>query len=80
MAFEILAVMHVLSFYDEAILEGTNVEHFKEFLEEKKCLCKLARWNIHDEEPLHMFITSPAGTCKFMLELTRVHWQPKTGI
>jgi hypothetical protein len=66
-AFEILAAVYVLSFYDEAIVEATNSVTYEEFVERKKGLCQLARRDTNSEKPLCMFITGPAGAgkCKF---------------
>jgi hypothetical protein len=63
-AFEILAAMYVLSFYDEATLESTNPETSSAFNEKKKGLCILARRNTDSDDPLCMFITGPAGAGK----------------
>ena len=63
-AFEILAATYVLSFYEEAIVETPNSENYEAFVEKKNGLCKLARRNMNDEEPLCMFITGPAGAGK----------------
>jgi hypothetical protein len=63
-AFEILAAMYVLSFYDEATVETTTDENFDDFVERKNGLCILARRNMETEEPLCMFITGPAGAGK----------------
>jgi hypothetical protein len=63
-AFEILAAMYVLSFYDEAIVEAVTEGSYEEFVERKNGLCKLARRNMETEEPLCMFITGPAGAGK----------------
>ena len=41
--FEILAAIYVLSFYDEAIVEATNLVTYEEFVERKNGLCQLAR-------------------------------------
>jgi hypothetical protein len=62
--FEILAAMYVLSFYDEAIVEGITDESYEEFIERKNGLCKLAQRNVESDEPLCMFITGPAGAGK----------------
>ena len=58
-AFEILAAVYVLSFYDEAIVEATNLVTYEEFVERKKGLCQLARRDTNSEKPLCMFITGP---------------------
>ena len=63
-AFEILAAMYVLSFYNEAKVDTTILENYEGFIERKMGLCKLARWNMNDEQPLCMFITGPAGAGK----------------
>ena len=65
-AFEILAAMYVLSFCDEAKVDITISENYEGLVEKKMGLCKLARQNMNNEQPLCMFITGPAraGKCK----------------
>jgi pantothenate kinase-related protein Tda10 len=59
--------MYVLSFYDEATLESTITETSIAFNKKKHGLCKLARRNIDNDDPLCMFITGPAGAGKCKL-------------
>jgi hypothetical protein len=63
-AFEILAAMHVLSLYDDMIVEDSNLEDYEAFIERKNGSGKLARQNMDTEEPLCIFITGPAGAGK----------------
>ena len=59
-AFEILASVYVLTFYNEV----KSGEQDDEFLDRKKKLCKLARKDETTNDPLRMFVTGPAGAGK----------------
>jgi hypothetical protein len=63
-AFEILAATYVLTFCDEASIGTKNLESSNVFDERKKGLLQLARKDEHNETPLCMFITGPAGAGK----------------
>ena len=76
-AFEILAAMYVLSFYEEARVEAEN---YLEFDEKKNGLCKLARRDRNNEQPLCMFITGAAGAGKCKSNWKRVHSPLKSEI
>jgi hypothetical protein len=56
-AFEILESVYVPTFYNEV----KSGEQDDEFLDHKKKLCKLARKDETNNDPLLMFVTRPAG-------------------
>jgi hypothetical protein len=59
-AFEILASVYVLTFYNEV----KSGEQDDEFLDRRMKLCKLARKDETTNDPLRMFVTGPAGAGK----------------
>ena len=60
-AFEILVAIFVLSFHENKMDDDAASEDLEE---QWKALCKLARRNPEEMEPLRMFITGPAGAGK----------------
>jgi hypothetical protein len=80
-AFEILAATYILSFSDEAAIDGMSAETSNVIFDERvKGLHQLARGKEDTERPLCMFITGPAGAGKSKSILWKSHSKTKITI